>query len=132
MAKTYRGIMEEHIKRKLGSKEIIHHKNGNKLDNRIKNLEITNQIDHAKIHYKRGDYRSIKKHRWGKFHHPPQTKISKKEVLEIRYLRSFGWPLYAIADAYELYYWHVCKICLGTYWKYVSQPTAMPRTDTVR
>lgn len=47
----HRYIMEQYLKRKLNSHEIIHHKNGNKLDNRIENLIIYNShSEHIKHH----------------------------------------------------------------------------------
>ena len=52
--KRYKGmhriIMENHIGRKLKSKEIIHHINENKRDNRIGNLQIVSRAEHIRIH----------------------------------------------------------------------------------
>lgn len=47
----HRYVMEEYLGRKLTEKECIHHKDGNKLNNSIDNLQLCkNQSEHIKIH----------------------------------------------------------------------------------
>lgn len=47
----HRWLMEQKIGRKLEKNEHVHHINGDPKDNRIENLEILSNSDHAKTHF---------------------------------------------------------------------------------
>jgi len=48
--RLHRYVMEQHLRRKLLPTEIIHHKNGVRIDNRIENMEIVTRAQHRAIH----------------------------------------------------------------------------------
>lgn len=53
--------MQEHLKRPLRDDEVVHHINGDKTDNRVENLAVMSQSEHAQIHFRRK-----RVHRWSK------------------------------------------------------------------
>ena len=51
--KLHRAVMEEKLGRRLNSDEVVHHKDGNKLNNDISNLEVMSRGDHSRFHRKK-------------------------------------------------------------------------------
>jgi hypothetical protein len=49
----HRIVMENHLGRLLSSNEVVHHKDGNKKNNVIDNLEVLSMSEHSKLHKSR-------------------------------------------------------------------------------
>ncbi|MDQ5863024.1 MAG: HNH endonuclease, partial [Actinomycetota bacterium] len=46
----HRWVMEQHIGRRLETWEQVHHRNHDRFDNRIGNLQVVTQAEHALLH----------------------------------------------------------------------------------
>ena len=55
----HRALVEEHIGRELTEDEVVHHIDGNKLNNDISNLMVMTKRAHSKLHYMQGDYANM-------------------------------------------------------------------------
>lgn len=51
----HRHVMQQFLGRTLTTNEVVHHKNGDTLDNRIANLEVMAPGDHSRHHHEQGD-----------------------------------------------------------------------------
>ena len=47
----HRYLIEQHLGRKLRTDEVVHHINGDTLDNRIENLKLMTKSEHTRLHY---------------------------------------------------------------------------------
>lgn len=79
----YRRLMETYLGRKLSHQEVVHHKNGNREDNRLENLEVLTHSEHSKKHYIQGDLHAIgqKTSTSFKFGHKPYIGKHKDHLL---------------------------------------------------
>lgn len=72
----HRHVVESALGIKLNSKQHVHHKNRDKLDNRIENLEVLDASEHWKITYSQGagSYMQLRS----------ELKASKEEVCKLK------------------------------------------------
>jgi hypothetical protein len=76
----HRYIMERELGRKLHANEVVHHVDGNKLNNDIPNLCVLSRAEHARLHS------TAKKRRW-----------SEAEKRRARYLKARGYSTQDVA-----------------------------------
>ena len=81
--REHRLIMEKHLGRKLGIFEIVHHKDKNKSNNNLCNLEILSPEEHSSIHHA-GSKRPRGKD------YTPVNKLTDKKIMKIIKLHMEG------------------------------------------
>ena len=117
----HRFIMEKHLNRKLKSNEVVHHKNGNKRDNRIENLELMSKSAHAKLHITETTLKNLLSAPNVYGEQNGNSKLTEEQVKEIKTLFKEGITPYHLwkSKKYPVGHFALRQIAKGIYWKHV-------------
>jgi len=117
----HRLIMEAHLGRKLSFNEVVHHKDGDKKNNKIENLELMSRAEHSKYHMTGDLYpftreQAVLRGRKSR----PTAKLTIEQVREIREIIKTGCKYTTIASMFGVGRNAIGKIKRGQSWAWID------------
>lgn len=97
------------------NKPQVNHIDGNKLNNKVENLEWCTASENVKHAYREG--LKISKGMSFPREKNPNSKFTEKEIEEIRKKRKNGYKLKELAKEYNTFESYICRICKYQFWK---------------
>lgn len=120
---VHRFVMEKHLGRKLGSKEIVHHIDRNPENNDISNLALMSLSKHSKQHMsgRKLNVNTKDKLRDSSRYARPAAKLQISDIPIIRKMLRDDIFQWLIAFIYQVNVGTISKIKRGVSWAWVGQ-----------
>lgn len=116
----HRYIMEQHLGRQLSRNEVVHHKDGNKENNDIENLELMGLSEHSRQHQLGHELSEETKQKLSEAltgHRSTCRKLNDEQVEQIRELHNNGISNREIAKMFDVNHQTINDLINGKYYK---------------
>ena len=121
----HRYVMEQHLGRRLTTRECVHHKNHDKRDNRLENLEVIDVAEHTRMHRTGVPRSEAFKEKMRLEHRGEKSSLSKLkelQVVEIKRRLMAGETCASLARLCMVRENAIAHIKTGKNWRHIPWP----------
>lgn len=115
----HRIVMEKHLGRPLTANEVVHHKDGNKRNNNIQNLELMQRSEHSRLHgigRKLSESTKQKQREIRKETPPGNSKLTRIKAAAIRSFVSGGLSQIEVAKMFGVHKTQIHRVVNNKSW----------------